>query len=66
MLRLDYMFYQLFELIWVVYCYYNADFFFELIGFDIFVVFLGIYSLHIFRKMSSGSSQRRVRQMTGE
>lgn len=30
------------------------------------MVFLGIYSLHIFRKMSSSSPQRGVRQMTGE
>jgi hypothetical protein len=38
---------------------YNADFSFELTRFNIFVIFL-----QIFRKMSYGSSQRRVRQRT--
>jgi len=38
---------------------YNADFSFELTRFNIFVIFL-----QIFRKMSCGSSQRRVRQRT--
>jgi hypothetical protein len=51
------------------YCCYNAHFSVELTGFDIFFFFgiIGnIFFAFCFKKMSSGSSQRRVRQRTEE
>jgi hypothetical protein len=50
------------------YSRYNTDFFFwGQTRFKFFVVFFGIYFIAFyFKKMSSGSSQRRVRQRTEE
>jgi hypothetical protein len=49
------------------FCRYNANFFKKTNKVLTFVAFLGIYFfVFLFRNMSSGSSQRRVRQRTNE